>query len=140
MDMDSPDSTSKSADFKGASSSAALYIYSNDLTQEEIQAIISSKGETIRYPNADYQWKWNGRRNDYEDPAQSVRDFLANDFSRIRDGVMKILKDHHGKAELHLIVGIARVLKTEEWPDIHIDLATTRQLSESGLELIIFFE
>jgi hypothetical protein len=138
--MENLDNISHAAEFKGASSSVAIYLYSNALTQEESQAIIGNEGGRITNPNADYKWRWDGKRNDYDDPAQSLRDFLVNDFQSIKDGVMKVCNGYNGEAELHLVVGIARVLKTEEWPDIHIDIATLRQLSQSGLELLIFFE
>jgi hypothetical protein len=127
-------------DFRGAPSYVDIYIYSDALTQQEVQAVMGSKGGGIRNLNSDYKWCWSGPRNEYDDAAQSVRDFLENVFLKIQPGIEKMQKDYKAEADLHLVIGIARVIKNGEWPDINLDPTTLGVLGQNNISLNIYFE
>jgi hypothetical protein len=124
----------------GASSYVAVYVHSNGLTQEEAQAIMGSGGGKIRNPNSYHKWMWNGPRNQYDDPAQSVRDFREKILPKMLPGITKMQKEYDAEVDVHLVIGIAKVKKTGEWPDINIDPTTLSELGQNNISLNIYLE
>jgi hypothetical protein len=125
---------------EGAPSYVSLYIHSNELTQEQAQAIIGSKGGTIRNPNSYHKWMWSGPWKQYDDSAQSVRDFVGKVLPKILPAITKIQKEYTAEVNLHLVIGIAKVRKTGEWPDINIDPTSLSELGSNGISLNIYLE
>ena len=125
---------------RGAPSFVAIYIHSNDLTQEEAQAIMGSEGGRIPNPNAYHKWMWSGPWHQYEDAADSVRDFVEKVLPRLLPGITKIQKEYSAEVDLHLVIGIAKVKKNGEWPDINIDPTSLSELGRSNISLNIYLE
>lgn len=138
MSMETPNT--KHINPKGAPSFVAIYVHSNDLTQEEAQAIMGSEGGRIRNPNSYHKWMWNGPWNQYDNAAQSVRDFRENVLPKILPGVTKLQKEYDAEVDLHLVIGIADVIKNGEWPDINFDPETLGILSRNNISLNIYLE
>jgi hypothetical protein len=88
--MEIPNTTHINPD--GVPSYVAVYVHSNDLTQEEAQAIMGTEGGKIHNPNSYHKWMWNGPRNQYDDAAQPVRDFRERIPLKILPGITKMQK------------------------------------------------
>ena len=124
----------------GAPSYVTLYIHTNDLTQEEAQSIMGIKGGKIRNPNNYHKWMWSGPWNQYEDAAQSVRDFTEKVLPKLLPGITRIQKQYDVEIDLHLVIGIAEIIKTGKWPDINIDAVSLAALGTNNISLNIYLE